>query len=466
MLPKREFANGSFRDRSARVFYCDGLICRAIDASALEEWTWVSTRPFFQEAMNAGQIIRTSLASTEDCLLSNTAYVATLRHERVPLITWPYEWCFSMLRDAALLQLDLMDRSLKEGCILKDASAYNFQFWGTHPVLIDTPSIVRMDPGTPWEGYRQFCQMFLYPLMLQAWKGVHFQPWLRGSLEGIAPEQFARVLSWFDLFRSGAITHVWLHARLQAVAETSVSTASSLQAHGFNKQMIQNNITGLTRLVNRLQWKAANSEWSDYDNVAGPVSRDGHDKEQFVEKVCVSGHWKTVWDLGCNQGRYSRIAAKHADVVVAMDADHLTIDRLYRSLRDENNRIIVPLVTDLTDPSPGLGWRGQERSPMSHRSRPDLVLCLALIHHLVIGRNLLLSDVISWLASLQATVVIEFVDRKDEQVQWLLRNRKDVFTDYNKEEFLRLIESHFVVQKQIVLPSGTRTLYQLTPLKS
>ena len=466
MIAEQELESGSFRDRSARVFYCDGLIYRAIDASALEEWVWVSSRPFFKEAMNAQRIIPTTLVTTEKSLLRDSGYIATLQHKRVPLITWPYEWCFSMLRDAALLQLQLMEGSLQDDCILKDASPYNFQFQGTQPVFIDTPSIVRLNPGTPWEGYRQFCQMFLYPLMLQAWKGVHFQPWLRGSLEGILPEQFARMLSWLDLFRSGAITHVWLHARLQAVAETPVSTASSLQAHGFNKQMIQNNIARLTRLVTHLQWKAARSVWSDYDNVEGPVSRDGHQKEQFVNRVCASGHWKTVWDLGCNQGRYARIAAKHAEVVVAMDADHLTIDRLYRALREEKNHIIVPLVTDLSDPSPGLGWRGQERSPLQHRSRPDLVLCLALIHHLVIGRNLLLSDVVCWLASLQATVVIEFIDRGDEQVQRLLRNRTDVFIDYSREEFLRLIEKHFVVQEQFGLPSGTRTLFRLRPLKS
>ena len=143
MVPTQEFAHGSFRDRSARVFYSEGLICRAIDASALEEWTWVSSRPFFPEAMNAQKIIRTSLASTEKSLVPNTGYVATLQHERVPLITWPYEWCFSMLREAALLQLELMERSLKEDCILKDASAYNFQFQGTQPILIDTqPQVV------------------------------------------------------------------------------------------------------------------------------------------------------------------------------------------------------------------------------------------------------------------------------------------------------------------------------------
>lgn len=466
MLPQQVFDPGSFRDRSARVALRDGLIFRSLKSSALEEWNWVSSKPFFQRAMIAQQIVSTRLIDQEECAVSDSEFIATLQHDRLPLITWPYEWCFSMLRDAALLQLELMSRSLQDDCILKDASAYNFQFRGTQPVLIDTPSIVRLKPGTPWDGYRQFCQMFLYPLMLQAWKGIHFQPWLRGSLEGITPEQFSKVLSWFDLVRSGAITHVWLHARLQLVAETSVSTSSSLQTHGFNKQMIQNNVAGLERLVSRLHWKAARSVWSEYDNVEGPVSRDGHDKEAFIEQVCVSGQWKTVWDLGCNKGRYSRIAAKHAELVVAMDADHLTIDQLYQSLRKEQNRVIVPLVTDLSDPSPGLGWRGLERSPLEQRSQPDLVFCLALIHHLVIGQNLLLGDVLRWLASLQATVVIEFVDRDDEQVRRLLRNRSDVFSDYNRDEFTRLIGSLFRVQRQLELSSGTRTLYLLHPLSS
>lgn len=463
MMLTQEFDPASYRDRSARVFCRNGLIFRTINDAALHDWNWVSARPFFQTAMTAQQIIGTKLISANECSVTSSDFVATLQHERLPLITWPYEWCFSMLRDAALLQLELMERSLEEDCILKDASAYNFQFRGTQPVLIDTPSIVRLKPGIPWEGYRQFCQMFLYPLMLQAWKGIHFQPWLRGSLEGILPDQFSRMLSWYDLMRRGAMTHVWLHARLQSVAETPVSTAASLQAHGFKKQMIQNNIAGLSGVVRRLHWNAARSVWSDYDNVAGPVSRDGHLKEQFVEEVCGSGHWKTVWDLGCNQGRYARIAAKNSDVVIAMDSDHLTIDRLYQQLREEKNRIIVPMVADLSDPSPGLGWRGRERSPLEHRSRPDLILCLALIHHLVIGRNLLLSDVMQWLASLKATVVLEFVDRSDEQVQRLLRNRLDVFSDYNKETFLGLVVKHFVVQQQVGLPSGTRTLYQLRP---
>ncbi|MFO1002146.1 MAG: class I SAM-dependent methyltransferase [Planctomycetaceae bacterium] len=444
----------------------NGDVYRAIDNAAFDEWTFVSSRRFFQEAMNAQHIIRTNLVIGPESNSTKHGYVATLQHERLPLITWPWEWCFSMLRDAALLHLELMESSLKAGCILKDASAYNFQFSGAHPIFIDTPSLVRLNPGTPWEGYRQFCQLFLYPLMMQAWKGIHFQPWLRGRVDGIMPEQFAKILSWFDLFRRGALTHVWLHARLQSVAESRVPVASSLQTQGFGPQMILNNVTGLNRVIGGLKWSEAKSVWSDYDNVEGPVSRDGLDKEHFVENVCASRQWKTVWDLGCNQGRYSRIAAKHSDLVVAMDSDHLTIDRFYQALRAEKNRVIVPLVMDLSDPSPGLGWRGLERLPLERRSSPDLVFCLALIHHLVIGQNLLLGDVLRWLASLKATIIIEFVDRDDEQVQRLLRNRADIFSDYNRDEFIRLVESLFLVQRQLDLPSSTRTLYLLHPLSS
>ena len=175
--------------------------------------------------------------------------------------------------------------------------------------------------------------------------------------------------------------------------------------------------------------------------------------------------WKSVWDLGCNQGRYSRLAAVHADAVLAIDSDHLTVDRLFRSLNAEGNRTITPLVCNLADPSPSLGWRLQERRSLEQRSKPELVFCLALIHHLVIGSNLLLSDVIDWLASLKATVVLEYVDRKDAQVQQLLANREDVFSDYSIEAFRHHVDRFFVVIKEVRLADGTRSLFWLQPLR-
>jgi hypothetical protein len=465
LLPRPTFEKGSFRDRSGRIFFESGQVYRAVSEQALQEWIAVSNLSFLQDAMNAGQIVQTVPAPSMDWFARSEGFAAALHHERMPLVSWPYEWCFSMLRAAALLQLELMERALAEDAILKDASAFNIQFRGTQPALIDTGSIVPFQPGQPWDGYRQFCQMFLFPLMLQAWKGVDFQPYLRGSIEGLTPQQFSRLLSIRDLFRRGAMSHVWLHARLQSQASVHAGIARSMQDSGFSKSMIQKNVAGLKKIVEGLQWSPPASTWSGYDESSEPVLRDAAAKEEFIEQTCVSRRWKTVWDLGCNQGRYSRIAAKYSDLVVALDSDHLTVNRFFQSLHAENNRTIVPLVSDLADPTPSLGWRGSERKSLEHRSKPELVFCLALIHHLVIGSNLLLADVIDWLASLKASIVIEFIDREDAQVQTLLANRQDVFCDYSKDAFRNLVIRNFRIARQQTL-APARTLFLLHPLQA
>ena len=457
------FERGSFRDRSGRVFHRHGQVFRALGHDGLQDWDVVSQKPFLQTAMQSGCVVRTDAVA--DVAPPGTGFdcTAVLHHATIPVITWPFDWSFNMLRSAALLTLELLEQALLDDAILKDATPYNVQFVGSCPVFIDTSSIVPFEPGQIWDGYRQFCQMFLYPLMLQSWKNVDFQPWLRGSLEGISPQDFASLLSFRDLFRRGAFSHVWLHARMQGRKVANVNLAESMKASGFSRDMIINNVRGLRRIVERLTWKADQSTWSDYDRTSEPVHRDAAAKEQFISEVCESRSWKTVWDLGCNQGRYSRLAAKHAETVLAIDADHLTVDRLFTALNAERNRTITPLVCNLADPAPSLGWRLQERRSLEHRSKPELVFCLALIHHLVIGSNLLLADVIDWLVSLKATVVLEFVDREDAQVQQLLANREDVFSDYNHVAFDALIEQAFVVVKRQTLAAGTRTLLWLQP---
>ena len=467
------FERGSFRDRSGRVFHRHGQVFRALGHDGLQDWDVVSQKPFLQTAMQSGCVVRTDAVA--DVAPPGTGFdcTAVLHHATIPVITWPFDWSFNMLRSAALLTLELLEQALLDDAILKDATPYNVQFVGSCPVFIDTSSIVPFEPGQIWDGYRQFCQMFLYPLMLQSWKNVNFQPWLRGSLEGIAPGDFSSLLSLRDLFRGGAFSHVWLHARLQAQRTVKPQVADSMKASGFSRDMIINNVRGLRRIVQRLTWRTEESTWSDYDKNSEPVQRDAAAKEKFIEEVCQSRSgqsrsgqsraWKTVWDLGCNQGRYSRLAAMHAETVLAIDADHLSVDRLFVALNAERNRTITPMVCNLADPAPSLGWRLQERQSLEHRSKPELVFCLALIHHLVIGCNLLLADVIDWLASLKATVVLEFVDRKDAQVQQLLSNRKDVFSDYTRESFRALVDRAFVVVKEQSLADGTRTLLWLQP---
>lgn len=437
---------------------------RALSSQAWAAWEFVRSRPFFGREMAAGRIVRTEeIAPPAHLTAPPGRWIGWLRHERTPRITYPYEWSFGMLRDAALLTLDLMQAALADGVILKDASPFNVQFIGARPVFIDVPSFVPHQGG-PWEGYRQFCQMFLYPLLLQAWRNVDFQPWLRGRLSGITPEECWRMLSLRDLFRRGAVTHVFLHAKLsRQVGESSRNIPDSMRESGFQSQLVEANVSKLRGIVAGLRWGEKSSYWSEYDRASRPVSVDGPAKEAFVSRIASRRRWREVWDLGCHLGRYARIVAPHADRVTAIDSDHLSIDRMYASLKAESSSAILPLVFNVSDPSPGLGWRGRERLDLVSRGRPELVLCLALLHHLVLRENLRLEDVVDWLAELGAALVIEFVDKSDPQAQSLLAHRADQYDDYSAESFETLLTSRFHVHERQPLPSQTRTLYFATP---
>ena len=388
-----------------------------------------------------------------------------LRHERIPFVTYPYEWPFSMLRQAALLTLDLTARALDAGLILKDATPYNVQFRGSRPVFIDVSSFERLREGEPWAGYRQFCMLFLYPLMLQAYRGVDYQPLLRGSVDGIPPAQMAALMKGTRL-KSGLLSHVRLHARLEASSAEKAGTEvrGELKKAQFKTELIRANLKKLRKLVEGMDWEAGRSTWSEYREENTYSDDDDRAKADFVRSVAEATPSKLTWDLGANDGAYSRIAAENAETVIALDFDHATVDGLYRRLRDEGNEAIVPLVGNLVDPSPGLGWRGLERRTMEDRGSPDLVLALALIHHLSITGNVPVAELLDWFASLGAPLVIEFPTREDPMVKRLLAAKAEgLHTDFELGEFERLLGERFEIDRREELPSGTRVMFLARP---
>ncbi|MDB5338726.1 MAG: hypothetical protein JWN70_4345 [Planctomycetaceae bacterium] len=467
MAATLNYESGSYRDRDGRVFVDhDGGICRALSARALTEWNVVRQTRFFREALASQRVVSTETLSDSPQVADAVRegdWAGVLRHEVVPFVSYPFEWSFGMLQDAAILHLELLEQALAEDITLKDGTAYNVQWFGARPVFIDVASFERHNPRQAWAGYRQFCQTFLYPLMLQAYKNIPFQPWLRGCLDGITPQECRNLMSFRDFFRRGVPSHVWLHAKLQASRTVEESDSPrALSSSGFSKSLILANVAGLKRLIRGLRWKSAPSVWSEYGATNGYAPADGQKKEDFVRRAVQSRHWKLVWDLGCNTGAYSRIAAENADLVIAVDADHLAVERLYQSLKAApapGAMPILPLVNNLVDPSVGLGWRGAERKALADRGRPDLTLCLALIHHLVIGHGVPLREFLEWLAALRTSVVIEFVSKADPMVQRLLRGRRDNYADYEPEIFERLLSELFDVVHTESLASGARRLY-------
>jgi hypothetical protein len=460
------FEPGSFRDRTARVFYQHGDVFRALTERALEEWQALSATKFYRHFSASGAIISTERVGRLPDSASGCAdgWAAVVRHEPVPFISYPYEWSFSMLQDAALLQLDLLLAALDEQMTVKDASAFNIQWKGVRPVFVDVASFQRLRPGEPWIAYRQFCRLFLYPLLLQAYRNVPFHPWLRGSLEGIDAQACRKLLSGRDYLRPGVLTHVYLQASAQAAcADSQRDVRTELRAAGFNHRLIKTNATRLRALIAGLRWKQDRSVWSDYESSRPYEAADAAQKRDFVRAVATAREWNLVWDLGCNLGTFSRIAAERAKYVVALDADHLAVDRLYQALKDAGTRTILPLVGNLADPSPDLGWRNQERRRLTRRARPDLVLCLALIHHLVIDANIPLTELLEWLGDLRADTVIEFVTRDDPMVRALLRHKEDQYIDYDEALFERELAARFTIVRRQPLSSGTRILYYARP---
>jgi hypothetical protein len=459
---KLNYDAGSYRDRNGRVFYEGDSVYRGISARALQNFELLAKTRFFRDALSERKIVGTERVEDQVGIRHGGAssWAAVLRHQRIPFISYPYEWSFGMLKDAALLELDLMAAALEDDFILKDGSAYNVQWLGARPTFIDLPSWERLSAGEAWSGYRQFCQTLLFPLILQSYKKAPFHPWLRGSLEGIDPQHIGDLMSWRDLFRPGIFWHVYLHAKFQSrLGASSRPIASDLRSAGFHKTMIQANVRKLRRLVQRLDWAPPPSGWSDYGSTNGYSGSDQLTKEAFVRSVVSQRRRQLVWDLGANTGQYARIAAENSNYVLALDADHGAVEHLYQSLKCGTCDNVLPLVGNLVDASPNLGWRGAERKQLIERGRPDLVLCLALIHHVVIGANVPLEEFVRWVADICSELVIEFVHKDDPMVQTLLRNKRDDYDDYEISAFHRLMGQTFHMVQSRTLGCGTRTLY-------
>lgn len=450
---------GSYRDREARVFFAGGAVFRALSPQGLSDWKLLQNSALFQRLSTEQKIVKTWLS---DAHPAPAGWAGVVQHERVENLSYPYEWSFSMLRDAALLHLEILESAIDEGMILKDATPFNVQWRGARPLFIDTSSFTSFDEGDLWKGYRQFCELFLNPLLLYAYKGIDFHPWLRGNIDGIPVQDCAALMSTRDLLRPGVAKHVTLHSTaLKMISTPSTSISSGVASSSVRTSpLILKNIRSLRKVLDRLQ-SGRSSTWTGYSDQNTYSRESTEKKERFLcNALSASNRSKLIIDFGCNTGFFSRVAADFSEYVVAIDTDHASVERLYRDLQGHEK--ILPLVFDIVNPSPGLGWRRKERVPLEDRMRPDTVLALALIHHLVIGRNVPLPEVIDYLASFRCEVVVEWVSRKDPMVEALLLQKGEPFHDYDFDSFQSTVRQKFEVVSSEEI-STTRSLYHLLP---
>ena len=449
---------GSFRDPSGFVYRREGEIYRQIQPSFADRWAAVEASGVLERLITDGKMLPYQDAALELAAAPGAARV--IKPAIVPFISYPYEWSFDQLRDAALLTLDLEEAALGAGLTLRDASAYNVQFLGARPVHIDHLSFEPAEPGKPWIAYRQFCEHFLGPLALMAKRDIRLGRLLRSELDGIPLDLVSKLLPASTRIRLGLGAHVHLHARAQR-RYAGAGEAAAERVASTRKINVANLVTSLRDTIRGLTWEPAGTEWADYDTNTSYDAGATASKERLVAEFLDRTTGSTVWDLGANTGRFSRIAADGGRNVVAMDIDPAAVDRNYRALRKEGREDILPIVMDLADPSPALGWAHEERASLTDRAAADTLLALALVHHLAIGRNIPLPRIAEQLAKLAPQLIIEFVPREDPMVRQLLATREDVFPDYNSDGFAAAFATRYETLATAPVEGSGRVLHLL-----
>jgi hypothetical protein len=399
----------------------------------------------------------------EDADLSTAARpgaVAVIRPRELPLISYPYEWSFSQLREAALATLELQRRALAAGMRLKDASAYNIQFDAGRPILIDSLSFEAGNPSEPWPAYRQFCEHFLAPLALIAYRDPRCSLMLRDFIDGIPVDYAAALLPWRTRLRPGLLAHLHLHAGAQRRAQAAAPTAEHRQPRRMSQTGQEAILDNLRRSVESLHWNPG-GHWVQYGIETSYSPSGAASKRAIVERMLERAGGTVVWDLGANVGTYSTIAAGNGRQVIAFDQDASSVEHHWRTLSAEARASVLPLVMDLANPSPALGWALEERRSLIERGPADIVLALALVHHLAIGNNVPLDRVADLVARLGRWAIIEFVPKEDPMTRHLLAARKDVFPGYTLDGFRAAASERFRVVEEAAIEDSLRTLFLL-----
>ena len=424
----------SFRDPSGFLFTRKGTLFRQVNKSYKEDYELLISSGLYETLTGKGWLIRHEEVDikAEDPL---TAY-KILKPEVIETISYPYEWSFSQLKDAALCTLAIQKRALNKDLSLKDASAYNIQFRDARPVLIDSLSFETYKEGQPWVAYRQFCQHFLAPLALMSLKDVKLARIMELYIDGIPLDLASRLLPWRTRLNLGLNTHIHLHAAFQQ-RHSADGEAPSNRSGKLSRSSLEGLITSLQATIRKLRWKPSGTEWGDYyPQTSAHYSQTASDhKMEILNTFLDLAKPKSAWDLGANTGLFSRAVSQRGIPTVAFDIDPAAVEQNYLACKQDKETNMLPLVLDLTNPSPAIGWNNRERMSLLERGPVDIVLALALIHHLAIANNVPLQRLAEFFSQTCCWLVIEFVPKEDSQVQVLLASREDIFPDYNQQGF-------------------------------
>ena len=451
---------GSFRDPAGKVFYYNDRIFRKLSLSGEERFQFVSKNNILHKSIEKKYLINTKILDSNEKLnigLKNEDLI--LEHDKVPYISYPYEWSFSQLKKAAIFHLDFQLFLLDLNATLIDASAYNIQFIGNEPIFIDVLSILKYEEGQPWSGHKQFCENFLNPLVLKSKKGINFNNWFKGNIEGIGTTEINKVLSFFDKFSYNIFIHIHLLNKLEENYKNKKSLKINQKKIFLKKVNFISILKQLRNFVSKLTDYKSITTWDTYSFENSYSEKAGSEKKEIVKNFFERNKLDFVCDIGCNDGEYSEIALQNkCKKVIGFDYDLNAVENAFK--RSETKKMnFLPLFFDAANPSSSLGWNESERKGFKERAKFDGMIALAFEHHLALGKNIPLYEVVLWLTSLAPKGLIEFVPKDDVTVKKMLEFKGDIFKEYSEENFEKYLNLNSKIVSKKIIETG-RIIYE------
>lgn len=459
MLQLGQKLSSSFRDPDGFLFYLNENLYRQVNQTYRADYEHLMSSGLYASLAESGKLVTHSEVATPNGYSPNPeqAY-KIIQPQKVPFISYPYEWSFGQLKDAALLTLNIQKHALESGMTLKDCSAYNVQFLDGKPVFIDTLSFEMYQEGSPWIPYKQFCQHFLAPLALMSMTDIRLSQWSRIYIDGIPLDLASKLLPIRSKLNFALLAHIHFHANTQKQYEDKPQRTSEQKVSKF---ALLGLIDNLESCIKNMTWLPKGTEWGDYYSNTNYTDDAFQKKRDLVSSFIDILKPTELWDLGANLGEFSRVGSEKGIFTVAFDIDPAAVEKNYRLIHKNGDKQLLPLVLDLTNPSPGIGWGNKERSSIDGRGPVDTVMALALIHHLAISNNLPLEKIAEWFRGLSRSLIIEFVPKSDSQVKKLLATRKDIFPQYNQQDFEQAFSQYFEIVAAEPIQNSERTLYAM-----
>jgi hypothetical protein len=447
----------SYRDPSGFLFYHKGILYRQVNQIFKDDFDQFINGGLYQHLVDQNLLI--SHKTIDQNFTGSADWYQTLEPEKISFISYPYEWCFNMLKDAAVVTLRAAQDAMNYGMMLKDASAYNVQWYNGRMLFIDTISFEKYNETKPWIAYRQFCEHFLAPLALMHYLKLPLQNLLLAYPNGIPLAIVKKLLPAKSRFNLNSFLHLHLHANISERPSQKTATTKA-----FSSTKLKNLLRSLEEAVQSFSLNATSGVWSGYYDEAFQRENYVEQKKKIIESWVGELSLETAIDVGANEGEFSElVSSKNIDVISA-DFDHYSINRLYNRVKQNNNPRILPLIIDFTNPSPAIGVNNEERTSFLDRTKTDLVLALAVIHHLAIGKNIPFEDIATMFSKLGQYILIEFIPKEDEKIQLMLQQKRDVYGWYTAENFQTAFSRFFKIMEWKEISSSKRVLFLLHSL--